>query len=101
LKAFRGKGITLRGSNKRAAFGEGREITVEASEDFTKELEWIRMSPKGRQTKRKPVKFWPTTCRPKTKQQEEVELYIPAGPRLCNKVIIAEGVKWAFGDRSF
>src|SRR5690606_37514068 len=66
-----------------------------------RELEWVRMSPKARQAKSKArlgayEKLLGEEAREK---EEKLEIFIPAGPRLGNKVIEANNIKMAFGDK--
>jgi ATPase subunit of ABC transporter with duplicated ATPase domains len=66
-----------------------------------RELEWVRMSPKARQAKGKArLAAYERLLSEDTKQKEErLEIFIPNGPRLGNKVIEAVGVEKAFGDK--
>jgi ATP-binding cassette ChvD family protein len=73
----------------------GRQKTLE------RELEWIRMSPKGRHAKSQAriSAYEKLLGQEAQKQERELEIYIPPGPRLGDIVIEAEGVAKAFGDR--
>jgi ATPase subunit of ABC transporter with duplicated ATPase domains len=66
-----------------------------------RELEWVRMSPKGRHAKAKArLGAYEKLLGQELKEREEkLELFIPPGPRLGNKVIEAEGVSKAYGDK--
>jgi energy-dependent translational throttle protein EttA len=66
-----------------------------------RELEWVRMSPKGRQTKAKArLGAYDKLLGAEGKEKEaQLELYIPPGPRLGAKVIEATGVSKSFGDK--
>lgn len=66
-----------------------------------RELEWINMSPKARQAKGKArLNSYDKLLNQDQKEREEkLEIYIPNGPRLGNKVIEANGVAKAFGDK--
>ena len=66
-----------------------------------RELEWVRMSPKGRQTKSKSrlSNYEKLLSDEGRRKEDTIELYIPPGPRLGNNVIDAEGVSKAFGDK--
>jgi ATPase subunit of ABC transporter with duplicated ATPase domains len=66
-----------------------------------RELEWVRMAPKARQAKGKArLAAYDRMLNEEQKEREEkLEIFIPNGPRLGNKVINAEGVKKAFGDK--
>ncbi|MBR5333420.1 MAG: ATP-binding cassette domain-containing protein, partial [Alistipes sp.] len=65
------------------------------------ELEWVRMAPKARQAKGKArLAAYDRMLNEEQKEREEkLEIFIPNGPRLGNKVINAEGVSKAFGDK--
>ncbi len=65
-----------------------------------REIEWIRMSPKGRHAKSKArIKAYESLlCQDHEKQARELELYIPPGPRLGNVVIEADNLSKAFGE---
>ena len=66
-----------------------------------RELEWVRMAPKARQAKGKArLSSYDRLLNEDQKQREEkLEIFIPNGPRLGNKVIEAVGVSKAFGDK--
>ena len=66
-----------------------------------RELEWVRMAPKARQAKGKArLNSYEQMLNEEQKQREEkLEIFIPNGPRLGNKVIEAQHVKKAFGDK--
>jgi ATPase subunit of ABC transporter with duplicated ATPase domains len=66
-----------------------------------RELEWVRMAPKARQAKGKArLAAYDRMLNEEQKEREEkLEIFIPNGPRLGNKVINAEGVSKAFGDK--
>jgi ATP-binding cassette ChvD family protein len=107
LELDRGEGIPWKGNysswleQKEQRLAKEEKSQSKRQKTLQRELEWIRMSPKGRQTKAKArLSSYNDMLTEDVKQQEEkLELYIPAGPRLGNKVIIAEGVKMGFGDR--
>ena len=66
-----------------------------------RELEWVRMSPKGRRTKSKSrlSNYEKLLSEEGREQEERIELYIPPGPRLGNNVISANNVMKAYGDK--
>jgi ATP-binding cassette ChvD family protein len=66
-----------------------------------RELEWIRMSPKARQTKSKARvnSYNDLLGQESEKRREEMEIYVPPGPRLGGVVISASGVSKAYGDQ--
>jgi energy-dependent translational throttle protein EttA len=66
-----------------------------------RELEWIQMSPRARQAKSKArvAAYEKLLSQEKTKMQDEMEIYIPAGPRLGQVVIEFDNVTKSFGDK--
>lgn len=66
-----------------------------------RELDWIRMSPKARQSKGKAryTAYENLLSQESEKRREDLEIYIPPGPRLGDKVIEFKGVTKAYGDR--
>ena len=107
LELDRGEGIPWEGNysewleqkTKRLA----REEKTESKRRKTleRELEWVRMSPKGRRTKSKSrLDNYEKLLGDEGRQKEDkIELYIPPGPRLGANVIDAEKVSKAFGDK--
>src|SRR5690606_12724120 len=107
LELDRGEGIPWKGNysswleqkSKRLEMEEKaaskRRLTLE------RELEWVRMSPKARHAKSKArLAAYENLLKEDVKQKEEkLEIFIPNGPRLGEKVIEAKGVSKAFGDR--
>jgi energy-dependent translational throttle protein EttA len=107
LELDRGEGIPWKGNYsswleqkqdrlRREEKAEGaRQKTLE------RELEWIRMSPKGRHAKSQAriTAYEKLLGQAAEKQEKDLELYIPPGPRLGNLVIEAEQVDKAFGDK--
>lgn len=73
----------------------------ERRKTLSRELEWIRMSPKGRHAKGKARinAYEAMLSHESEKRAPELEIYIPAGPRLGKKVIEAVGVSKALGDK--
>jgi ATP-binding cassette ChvD family protein len=107
LELDRGEGIPWKGNysswldqkQKRLASEEKQESKRQKT--LERELEWVRMNPKGRQAKAKArLSAYEKLLTQETKEREEkLELYIPPGPRLGNKVIEAKGVSKAYGDK--
>ena len=66
-----------------------------------RELEWIRMSPKGRHAKGKArvTRYEELLGEQQDKQSDELEIYVPPGPRLGDVVVEAKGLAKAFGDK--
>lgn len=107
LELDRGEGIPWKGNysswleqkQKRLALEEKQESKRQKT--LQRELEWVRMNPKGRQAKAKArLGAYEKLLSQETKEREEkLELYIPPGPRLGNKVIEATDVSKAYGDK--
>jgi len=107
LELDRGEGIPWKGNysswleqkQNRLAQEEKRE--TERQKTLQRELEWIRMSPRGRHAKSKArITSYENMLRDENeKVQKDLELYIPAGPRLGNVVIEADNVSKAFGEK--
>ena len=107
LELDRGEGIPWKGNysswleqkQKRLAMEEKQESKRQKT--LERELEWVRMSPKGRHAKAKArLGAYEKLLTQETREREEkLELYIPPGPRLGNKVIEATGISKAFGDK--
>ena len=107
LELDRGKGIPWKGNysswleqkEKRLALEEKQE--TERQKTLKRELEWIHMSPKGRHDKSKArINAYENLLKQENeKRDKDLQIYIPAGPRLGDKVIVAENVTKSFGDR--
>lgn len=107
LELDRGEGIPWKGNysgwlqqkTERMAMEEKQES--KRRKTLERELEWVRMAPSARHAKGKArLKAYDQLLNEDQKQREEkLELFIPNGPRLGNKVIEAKGVAKAFGDK--
>ena len=107
LELDRGKGIPWKGNysswleqkEKRLAQEEKQE--TERQKTLKRELEWIHMSPKGRHDKSKArINAYENLLKQESAQRDkDLQIYIPAGPRLGDKVIVAENVTKSYGDR--
>ncbi|HEX8459309.1 MAG TPA: energy-dependent translational throttle protein EttA [Pyrinomonadaceae bacterium] len=107
LELDRGQGIPWQGNYSSWLEQKGQRLAVEEKQEserqktLQRELEWIRMSPKGRQAKSKArINSYEALASQETQRRaSELEIYIPPGPRLGNVVIQAEHVSKAFGER--
>jgi len=107
LELDRGRGIPWKGNYSSWLEQKQRRLKQEDKQEtqrvktLERELEWIRMSPKGRHAKSKArISAYETLLGQETeKQAGDLEIYIPPGPRLGNLVIQAEEVSKAYGDR--
>jgi sulfate-transporting ATPase len=107
LELDRGQGIPWQGNysswleQKQARLAQEEKSESERQKTLQRELEWIRMSPKGRHAKSKARinSYEALLSQENEKRSQELEIYIPPGPRLGNVVIEAEDVSKAYGDR--
>ena len=107
LELDRGEGIPWKGNYSSWLDQKSRRLSNEQKnaskrqKTLERELEWVRMSPKGRQTKQKArLSNYDKLLNQDYKIiDEKLEIYIPSGPRLGNEVIEAKGVSKSFGDK--
>ena len=107
LELDRGEGIPWQGNysswleQKTKRMEQEEKVASKRRKTLERELEWVRMAPKARQAKGKArLKSYESMLNEEQKQREErLEIYIPNGPRLGNKVIEAKGVCKSFGDK--
>lgn len=107
LELDRGYGIPWKGNysswleQKQQRLLQEKKAESQRQKTLEHELEWIRMSPKGRHAKSKArIKSYEALLTRETDRQAgELEIYIPPGPRLGDVVIEVEKVSKAFGDR--
>ncbi len=107
LELDRGEGIPYKGNYSSWLEQKSQRLAQEArSEDkrqktLERELEWIRMSPKGRHAKSKArINEYEAMVETESeKHADDLEIYIPPGPRLGDIVIEAHGVSKGYGDK--
>ena len=107
LELDRGEGIPWKGNysswleQKTTRMAMEEKQASKRRKTLERELEWVRMAPKARQAKSKArLGAYDRLLNEEQKEREEkLEIFIPNGPRLGNKVINAEGVSTAFGDK--
>ncbi|MBO4402097.1 MAG: energy-dependent translational throttle protein EttA, partial [Bacteroidales bacterium] len=107
LELDRGEGIPWQGNYSSWLEQKTKRMEMEEKQEskrrktLERELEWIRMAPKARQAKGKArLSAYERMMSEDTKEKEaKLEIFIPNGPRLGNKVIEAKGVSKAFGDK--
>lgn len=107
LELDRGEGIPWKGNYSSWLEQKQQRLSVEEKQEsdrqktLQRELEWIRMSPKGRHAKSQAriSKYEELASQESDKRAKELELFIPPGPRLGDIVIEADNVGKGFGDR--
>ncbi|MDD4116015.1 MAG: energy-dependent translational throttle protein EttA [Massilibacteroides sp.] len=107
LELDRGEGIPWKGNysswldQKTKRMAQEEKQVSKRRKTLQRELEWINMAPKARQAKGKArLNSYEKLLNEDTAEREaELEIFIPNGPRLGNKVIEAKGVVKAFGDK--
>jgi ATP-binding cassette ChvD family protein len=106
LELDRGEGIPWKGNysswleQKKERLRQEEKSESDRQKTLERELEWIRMSPKGRHAKSKAriSSYEQLLSQGAEKRAKELEIYIPPGPRLGKLVIEAENVAKAYGD---
>jgi len=106
LELDRGSGIPWKGNysswldQKQQRLAQEEKSESKRQKTLARELEWIRMSPRARQSKGKArLNAYEQLLNEDTAQKiEQVEIYIPPGPRLGDLVVEARGLRKAYGD---
>ncbi len=107
LELDRGEGIPWKGNysswleQKTKRMEQEEKVASKRRKTLERELEWVRMAPKARHAKGKArLNSYDRMLNEEQKEREEkLEIFIPNGPRLGNKVIEAHGVSKAYGDK--
>jgi len=107
LELDRGEGIPFEGNYSSWLEQKQKRLQQEEKEEskrqrtLKQELEWIRQNPKGKRTKSKARinRYEELLSKEREKKREEMEIFIPAGPRLGDKVIEAKDVTKGYDDR--
>jgi ATPase subunit of ABC transporter with duplicated ATPase domains len=107
LELDKGEGIPYKGNysswleQKSIRLAQSEKTESKRKKVLERELDWVRQGVKGRQAKSKArLKNYEQMLEDDAKQKDEkLELYIPPGPRLGAKVIVANNVSMGFGDR--
>ena len=108
LELDRGEGIPWQGNysswldQKTKRMAQEEKVASKRRKSLERELEWVRMAPKARQAKGKArLKSYESMLNQEQREREEkLEIFIPNGPRLGNKVIEAHGLCKAYGDKT-
>ena len=107
LELDRGEGIPWKGNysswldQKSKRLAQESKSASKRQKTLERELEWVRMAPKGRHAKSKArlSNYDKLMSQDQKKLDEKLEIYIPNGPRLGTNVIEASGVSKAYGDK--
>lgn len=107
LELDRGEGIPFKGNytswleQKSDRLANEEKTESNRQKVLKQELEWIRQNPKGRRTKSKAriTAYEDLLSQENEKRNEDMQIVIPAGPRLGNKVIVAEGISKGYDDK--
>ncbi len=107
LELDRGEGIPWKGNysswleQKSIRLSQEQKQASKRQKTLERELEWVRMAPKGRQAKQKARlnSYDKLMSQDQKKLDEKLEIYIPNGPRLGTNVIEAIGVSKAYGEK--
>jgi ATP-binding cassette ChvD family protein len=107
LELDRGEGIPFEGNYSSWLEQKSKRLEQEEKEEskrqktLKQELDWIRQNPKGRRAKSKARinQYEELLSEENEKRRDDMEIFIPAGPRLGDKVIVAENVSKGFEDR--
>ncbi len=107
LELDRGEGIPWKGNysswldQKSKRLAQEQKQASKRQKTLERELEWVRMAPKGRQTKQKArlSNYDKLMSQDQKQVSEKLEIFIPNGPRLGTQVIEAQSVSKAFGDK--
>ncbi|MBO6525386.1 MAG: energy-dependent translational throttle protein EttA [Balneolaceae bacterium] len=107
LELDRGEGIPFKGNYTSWLEQKSERLKQEEKQESNRqktlqqELEWIRQNPKGRRAKSKARinAYEDLLAQENEKRQDDMQIVIPAGPRLGTKVIVADGVSKGYGDK--
>ncbi len=107
LELDRGEGIPFKGNYsgwldaKAKRFAQEQKVESQKVKTLEKELDWVKMAPKGRRAKSKArVSAYEDLLKtPSAEKLKELQIYIPAGPRLGDVVVEAKNLTKSFGDR--
>ncbi|HEX4794833.1 MAG TPA: energy-dependent translational throttle protein EttA [Humisphaera sp.] len=106
LELDRGQGIPWKGNYSSWLEQKGARLAVEEKTEsarqkaLARELEWVRASPKARQAKSKArlQRYETMLAQDQREKEKEIEMFVPPGPRLGDRVVVADKISKAFGD---
>jgi energy-dependent translational throttle protein EttA len=107
LELDRGHGLPFKGNysswleQKQARLAQEEKQETARQRTIARELEWVRTNPKGRRAKSKArlSNYEQLLAEERAAKIDQVQIHIPAGPRLGDKVIETDGLRKGFGDR--
>ena len=107
LELDRGEGIPWKGNysswleQKAIRLSQEQKLASKRQKTLERELEWVRMAPKGRQSKQKArlSNYERLASQDQKEVDEKLEIYVPNGPRLGTNVIEAKGIRKAYGNK--
>ena len=107
LELYRGEGIPWKGNysswleQKAKRLSQEQKQASKRQKTLERELEWVRMAPKGRQSKQKArlSNYERLASQDQKEVDEKLEIYVPNGPRLGTNVIEAKGIRKAYGNK--
>jgi ATP-binding cassette ChvD family protein len=107
LELDRGRGLPFKGNysswleQKEERLGQEEKQETARQRTIARELEWVRTNPKGRRAKAKARlnNYERLLAEERNAKIDQVQIHIPAGPRLGDKVIEVQGLRKGFGDR--
>jgi ATP-binding cassette ChvD family protein len=107
LELDRGKGIPYEGNysgwleQKQGRLAQQERAEKSRARTIAAELDWVRTNPKGRRTKSKArlARYEQLLAEERSVRLEEVQIHIPPGPRLGERVLVASGLRKAFGEK--
>jgi ATP-binding cassette ChvD family protein len=106
LELDRGQGVPFQGNysswleQKKTRLAQEEKTESKRQKTLERELEWIRLSPKGRQAKGKArvTRYEQLVGEEQAQQADDLEIYIPSGPRLGDVVVEAANLSKSYGD---
>jgi len=107
LELDRGKGIPYEGNysswleQKQARLAQEERTEKARQRTIAAELEWVRTNPKGKRTKSKArlARYEELVAEERNVKLEDVQIYIPPGPRLGDRVLSANGISKGYGEK--
>ena len=107
LELDRGRGLPFKGNysswleQKQARLAQEEKQETARQRTIASELEWVRMNPKGRRTKSKArlANYEALLAQERNVKLDQVQIHIPAGPRLGDVVVEADHLRKGYGDR--